>query len=428
MLPPPTTIASSTPSACTPTISSAIAATVLRSMPYEWSPISDSPESFSRTRRKVGAPPAGERSATSSVCTVTRLFCDREALEGDDMRVRRRKRLTDRLCRVVDPGLLGERAARLRCVEALREHALDDLLLRLVGLPLELVGVEVDLLLGLHELRGYVVLRRPLGRGERDVHRKLACELLGAARELHEHADLVRRRMGVGAEDLSAGGLVALRAGHDDVLAEPRGQLDALVLELRDRLRSALFHGLEHLDAERLELVVLGDGLRLAADRDHRPSVALEAVADEALGRRAAGALGGGGHTALTQEGPCGLEVAVRLLQRLLARHHPRAGGVAELLDERCRDRAHVVSPSSTAASVVSIGVASASGAASAGSAREGSGSTATPAGAVGSSCSLCSPGAITSYCGSAAIAAASGLGSAAAAAVAPPLPFSLPT
>src|SRR4249919_2757314 len=202
MLPPPTTIASSSPSDWTATISLAIPSTVFGSVPYSWSPISASPESFRRTRRKAGAVPEGARSASSS-CVVTRLFCDREALERDDTRSGLAERLTHRLRRVVDPRLLGERAARLHRVEALREHALDDLLLRLLRLALELVRVEVDLPLGLDRLGRNVLLAQPLGRRERDVHRQLARQLLATAVKLDDDADLVRRRVRVGVDDLA---------------------------------------------------------------------------------------------------------------------------------------------------------------------------------------------------------------------------------
>src|SRR6478672_8034342 len=65
MFPAPTTMAISTPDACTSTISSATVSIVPRSSPYSRAPISDSPESFSRIRLKTG-PPAS--AAASSVC------------------------------------------------------------------------------------------------------------------------------------------------------------------------------------------------------------------------------------------------------------------------------------------------------------------------------------------------------------------------
>src|SRR5687767_732246 len=315
MFPPPTTIAISRPSVCTSTISRAIASTRFGSIPYSWSPINASPESFSSTLRKAGAAPAGDRSVSACVVRgATALFCDREALEGDDTRACVGQRLAHRLRRVVNPGLLGERAARLCGEETLREHALDDLLLRLLRLALELVGVQVHLLLGLDRLGRDVLARRPLGRGERDVHRQLARERLVAALELHEHADLVRRRMGVGADDLAGAGLVALGADDDDVLAELAGEVDAVLLELGDRVRTVGDDSLEHLLREALELVVLGDRLGFGADGHHRSAPVLEPVADEPLGGRAAGPLGGLGHPALAQDRPGGVEVAVRLL------------------------------------------------------------------------------------------------------------------
>ena len=62
--------------------------------------------------------------------------------------------------------------------------------------------------------------------------------------------------------------------------------------------------------------------------------VAVDDRADEALGGRAVGPLAGLRHPLLAQERAGGVDVAVGLLQRALAVHHPRAGELAELLDE----------------------------------------------------------------------------------------------
>src|SRR5438309_7076835 len=63
MLPPPTTMAISTPSLWTATISSAMLASVSASMPVRRPPIKASPESFSRMRLYFGrAPSVIERS------------------------------------------------------------------------------------------------------------------------------------------------------------------------------------------------------------------------------------------------------------------------------------------------------------------------------------------------------------------------------
>jgi hypothetical protein len=72
MFPAPTTIPVSTPEVCTSTISSAIASIVPRSMPYSRSPISDSPESFSRMRRKTGRSSVAVATASSELTLITR--------------------------------------------------------------------------------------------------------------------------------------------------------------------------------------------------------------------------------------------------------------------------------------------------------------------------------------------------------------------
>src|SRR5215204_3782422 len=327
MLPPPTTIASSRPSLCTSTISRAIRSTVFGSVPYSWSPINASPESLRRTRRNAGAAPEGDRS--NSCCgVVTRLFCDREAPERDDTRTGLVDGLADGLRRVVNPRLLEQHAARLGREETLPQHPLDDLLLRLLGLALQLVRVEVNL---------------PL--------------------ELDDHADLVRRRVRVGVDDVAVAGLVALRADDDDVLAQLGSDVDAVLLERVDGVCALGVNRLEHLLRELLEGLVLRDGLGFAADGDHRSGPALDAVADEALGCGAAGAFRHLRHALLAQERARGVEVAARLLERPLRVHHRRPGGVAKLLHLRCGNgRAHALSAAVVAA-------AAPAGSASAGSA-----------------------------------------------------------
>ena len=112
-------------------------------------------------------------------------------------------------------------------------------------------------------------------------------------------------------------------------------------------VRPVCVHGLQHLLRERLEGLVVRDRLRLAADGDHRARVALDPVADEALGGRAAGALGHLGHALLAQQRARGVEIAAGLLERALRVHHRRAGGVAKLLHLGCGNgRAHAVSSS----------------------------------------------------------------------------------
>src|SRR5262245_32595167 len=212
--------------------------------------------------------------------------------------------------------------------------------------------------------------------------------------------------------------LEARFAGDDDVLAELSDQLLTLVLERVDGARAVGVHLVEHLLRERLELVVLRDRLRLAAHGDHRAVAVRAAVADESFGRLAACALRGGGHAALAQEDPRGLDVAARLLERALAVHHPCARLVAKLLDEACGNRGNghdlpsCIAGSAAGRSVSIAGSASGSDcAAAAGCSGVGSGSAA----AVG--CSASGSGAAAGAAGSGAGAGSgSGSGSAAAA------------
>src|SRR5450755_1458663 len=94
MLPPPGTIASCTPDSTTPRTALAIATTRSGSVPYSSRPISASPDSFSRTRLKIG----------SLICA---LFPDDEAREAPDHDVLPRRcgdlvsQLADRLAVVL---------------------------------------------------------------------------------------------------------------------------------------------------------------------------------------------------------------------------------------------------------------------------------------------------------------------------------------
>jgi hypothetical protein len=63
--------------------------------------------------------------------------------------------------------------------------------------------------------------------------------------------------------------------------------------------------------------------------------------ADQALGRDAAGLLGGLRQALLAQPVDRRLHVAVVLGQRLLAVHHADAGGLAQVLDHRRCDCCH---------------------------------------------------------------------------------------
>src|SRR3954451_3006224 len=171
MLPPPTTIATSTPRSATTFTWSAIAPMRSGSAPYSWSPMSDSPDNLRRMRRKAGLP-----SSTGGLLLPHHVA--REAPDHD---------VLARFGRGLGAQLLDGLAAVLVLVDVLLveqdnllhpllDAALDDLRPDVLGLVggllledprLRLLGLLRDLVLG-------DVLR---GRGG-DVQRHVAHELL----------------------------------------------------------------------------------------------------------------------------------------------------------------------------------------------------------------------------------------------------------
>src|SRR3954451_3722420 len=202
MLPPPTTIATSTPRSHTRCTSAAIAAMRSASAPYSALPISASPESFRRMRLKAGRAPSAEGCALSSKLSLR--LADLEASEAPDhdvlTRLRRggRAQVLDRLAAVLVlvHVLLLEQDDLL---EPLAQLALGDLGSHVLGL----VGclLLVDAQLGLLGLLGHVPLGHVQRRRGGYVQRHVARELLevlvaghevGLAVDLDEHADLAR--------------------------------------------------------------------------------------------------------------------------------------------------------------------------------------------------------------------------------------------
>src|SRR3954447_24640362 len=130
MLPPPTTIATSTPRWDTRCTSAAIAAMRSASAPYSASPMRASPESFSRTRLKAGCAPSVEGCALNSGLVLR--LADLEAREATDhhvlagLRRRGRSEVLDGLAAVLVlvHVLLVEQDALL---EPLPQPALGDL-------------------------------------------------------------------------------------------------------------------------------------------------------------------------------------------------------------------------------------------------------------------------------------------------------------
>src|SRR5947209_4918099 len=196
MFPPPTTIASSTPDTCTAAISSASESIRSWSMPKSCSPESASPDSFSKTRWNFA--PAG--AGVGLAAAMSRLLCHGEALELDHVEPRLAQHVADAAARVVDPGLVLENDL----LEPLPDPALDDLVPHLLGLVLDVRLLGEDLLLGVDLCLRHVRpahVERPRGG---DVHRE-AVGLVAVAAGVHEHPELVGRRMDVGAEDVAVG-------------------------------------------------------------------------------------------------------------------------------------------------------------------------------------------------------------------------------
>src|SRR5215211_28579 len=168
-------------------------------------------------------------------------------------------------------------------------------------------------------------------------------DLLQVGRELVVH-DLV--------DDV--GGLVhLLHLGLEDATLRVELALGDVVA--RDVARRRRARDVEREVArEDLELVGVRDEVGLAVELDehaHRP-VEVDVALDHALVRRSPGALRGRREALLSQVRDGRLEVSSDLDQGGLAVHHPGAGRLPELLDLRCGDRAHPVSPAGDSAGV----------------------------------------------------------------------------
>src|SRR3954454_17131361 len=249
MLPPPTTTATSTPSAWTRSTCSAIALMRSGSAPYSRSPMSASPESFRRMRSNAAE-------ALLLADLVAREATDHDVLAC--LRRRGRPHVLDRLAAVLVlvHVLLVQQHDLL---QPLAQAALGDLrphVLRLVGgLLLE------DPQLALALLLRYVLLRHVQRGGRRDVQGHVARELLevvvardevGLAVDLDEHADLPGR-VHIALDDAlgrragaALGGLrLTLHAQDLDRLVDLTARLDQRVLAVhhpRARAVAELLH------------------------------------------------------------------------------------------------------------------------------------------------------------------------------------------
>ena len=108
----------------------------------------------------------------------------------------------------------------------------------------------------------------------------------------------------------------------------------ALIASTSSPTSSAIFA--DRLD-EGLERLVARDEVGLGVDLDHRGAVGRRGDADQALGRDAAGLLGGRREALLAQPVDRGLHVAAGFDQRLLAVHHAGAGPLAQILHQARR-------------------------------------------------------------------------------------------
>ncbi len=92
-----------------------------------------------------------------------------------------------------------------------------------------------------------------------------------------------------------------------------------------------------------LEFLIAGDEVGLGVDLDERGLLGVGGKPDQALGRDAAGFLGGLGKPLGPQPIDRDLHVALGLVQCRLAIHHARAGLLAQVLHHGCGNRRHAL-------------------------------------------------------------------------------------
>src|SRR6266540_2230733 len=299
MLPPPTTMAISTPSlAWDAATSSAMRWTMSASMPK---PVDvsakTSPESFSTTRSYRDASPT----------RLLLLFADLDPDEPSDgcLLAELAQQLADRRLRLADERLLDE---NVRLVEAV-QAAFDDLGDGLLGLPFVAGELLEHGSLLVHHVGGDIVARDVLGRCRRDMERDVVRDLPGLRvgrvdpTDLDEHADVPAVALHVlVAVDDAVSALVAGDPTELDVLADLGAELlDGLADRLSvERLTLevgvvVLGHELRERGDGVAELVALRDEVGLAVELDDSTGRAfdqhLHRVGRRGLGRSVASAL-----------------------------------------------------------------------------------------------------------------------------------------
>src|SRR5581483_9616600 len=272
MLPPPMTMPISTPRRDTCATSATMFSIVCRLMPNGSSPISASPDSFSRIRLYLGVTAAASMRSAGlrhhfggeiGALLLDPLADDEEDV-AMDLRLARREHLFHRLLVVLDEGLAKERFLAKELVDGALGHLCGDFR-RLAGfLGARLLDAT---LIGDHLLRDLASAQidRP---GEGNMHGKVLARILRPVK-VDQHANLASMHI----EGEPALRLQALEAPQGDVLPDLLHQRLAARLDLRaehiDRTellevrRRARGDDLGERFGEGDEIVVLGDEIGL---------------------------------------------------------------------------------------------------------------------------------------------------------------------
>src|SRR5512134_2538538 len=203
ILPPPMTIATSTPSFTTAPMSATIASTVVRLIPNASSPMSASPDSFSSTLRYAALSPADMRPPAfrSAACRGNRghfgreirlllldAFTDNVEHEVVDLRAPGLQQLLDRLLAVF--RLHEDLAQQRDLLQEFLHGALGDLVEHRLWLARLARLLDRDAALGIEQHGRHAGGIERLGLAGRDVHRDVLRKFRVAPADVNQHADL----------------------------------------------------------------------------------------------------------------------------------------------------------------------------------------------------------------------------------------------